>query len=72
MKKDGRYRQDIEKGDEVEVVLKKDQRTHYLTLGIVDRHLTNSEYHPHGIKVILQDGQVGRVQNIIEHANKHD
>jgi len=46
-------------------VLKADQRTNKLTQGIVKDILTNSPSHPHGIKVRLQDGQVGRVQGII-------
>jgi len=50
----------------VEIVLKKDQRTGKRTRGIVKEILTNSSYHPHGIKVRLQDGQVGRVQEIIK------
>ena len=50
----------------MEIVLKKDQRTGKRTRGIVKEILTNSSYHPHGIKVRLQDGQVGRVQEIIK------
>ncbi|MBN2198207.1 YwbE family protein [Candidatus Wolfebacteria bacterium] len=57
-------REDIKIGQEVEVVLKKDQRIGTLTRGIVAEILTNSGFHPHGIKVRLEDGQVGRVQNI--------
>ena len=62
---DGRKRENIEVGLEVEVVLKKDQRSGDLTHGFVKRILTNSKFHPHGIKVMLEDGQVGRVQEII-------
>lgn len=51
---------------EVEVILKSDQRTGKRTCGIVKEILTNSSYHPHGIKVRLQSGQVGRVQEIIK------
>jgi uncharacterized repeat protein (TIGR03833 family) len=51
---------------EVEVVLKADQQTGKLTRGVVAEILTNSEFHPRGIKVRLTDGQVGRVQNICE------
>jgi uncharacterized repeat protein (TIGR03833 family) len=58
-------REDIKIGQEVEVVLKEDQRTGTLTRGIVAEILTNSGFHPHGIKVRLEDGQVGRVQNIL-------
>lgn len=62
---DGRKRSDIQIGDEVEVILKKDQRTGELTWGIVKRILTKSSFHPHGIKVELEDRQVGRVKNIL-------
>lgn len=58
---DGRYRKNIHAGLEVEIVLKKDQRTGITTSGVVKDLLTNSSYHPHGIKVRLADGQVGRV-----------
>lgn len=61
----GQNREDIRPGLEVEIVLKPDQSTGELTRGIVEEILTNSSYHPHGIKVRLTDGQVGRVQNII-------
>ncbi|OPY51968.1 MAG: hypothetical protein A4E49_02040 [Methanosaeta sp. PtaU1.Bin112] len=64
--KSGRNRKDIRPGLTVDVVLKKDQRTGKRTRGIVKELLTNSPTHPHGIKVRLQDGQVGRVQEIIE------
>ncbi|AEI44242.1 YwbE family protein [Paenibacillus mucilaginosus] len=60
----GRSRKDIRPGLEVAVVLKQDQRTGRLTRGIVKDILTNSPTHPHGIKVRLTDGQVGRVQEI--------
>lgn len=62
---DGRKRENIEIGLEVEVVLKKDQRSGDLTHGFVKKILTNSKFHPHGIKVMLDDGKVGRVQEII-------
>ena len=61
----GRNRQDIRPGIEVDIVLKKDQRTGKLTRGIVKDILTRSAAHPHGIKVRLSDGQVGRVKKII-------
>ena len=61
----GKVRSDIRPGMEVDIVLKKDQRTGALTRGIVKDILTNSPTHPHGVKVRLQDGQVGRVQAII-------
>lgn len=60
----GQKRADIKIGARVEIVLKKDQSTGKLTGGLVARILTNSGHHPHGIKVILDDGQVGRVQEI--------
>lgn len=62
----GKNRQAITIGAEVAIVLKKDQRTNQLTYGKVARILTNSANHPHGIKVMLEDGQVGRVKEIIE------
>ncbi|WP_067728983.1 YwbE family protein [Oceanobacillus damuensis] len=58
---DGRYRKNIQPGQKVEIVLKKDQRTGKTTEGIVKDLLTKSEFHPHGIKVRLEDGQVGRI-----------
>ncbi|MDE4907939.1 YwbE family protein [Methanogenium marinum] len=67
-KRDGRQRRNISPGDAVRIVLKKDQRTGKLTDGIVKDILTNSSSHPHGIKVRLADGQIGRVQEFIEDA----
>lgn len=61
MKIDGRYRKNIQPGLEVEIILKKDQRTGNTTKGIVKDLLTKSPFHTHGIKVRLEDGQVGRV-----------
>jgi uncharacterized repeat protein (TIGR03833 family) len=61
---DGRNRSNIKPGIEVAIVLKEDQRTGELTEGIVQNILTNSQFHPHGIKVRLTDGQIGRVQEI--------
>jgi len=61
----GKNRSEIRPGIEVEVVLKKDQRTGRRTRGKVKEVLTRSAHHPHGIKVRLQDGRVGRVQKII-------
>ncbi|WML39998.1 YwbE family protein [Neobacillus sp. OS1-2] len=60
----GQNRKDIVPGLTVDIVLKKDQRTGKLTRGIVKDILTNSSTHPHGIKVRLTDGQIGRVQKI--------
>ncbi|WP_421775290.1 YwbE family protein [Gracilimonas sp.] len=62
---DGKYRADIRPGMQVGIVLKKDQRTGKITNGEVRNILTNSATHPHGIKVRLTDGQVGRVRKII-------
>ncbi|HQX54854.1 MAG TPA: YwbE family protein [Pyrinomonadaceae bacterium] len=61
-----RERQNIRPGQRVAIVLKQDQRTGKQTVGMVKDLLTNSPNHPHGIKVRLTDGQVGRVQKIIE------
>ena len=62
---DGKNRRDIVPGTEVDIVLKKDQRTGKLTQGFVKDVLTRSAGHPHGIKVRLADGQVGRVKKIL-------
>ncbi len=64
--KDGRNRKDVQIGAKVEVVQKNHQRTGELTQGIVGRLLTKSPNHPHGIKVQLESGIVGRVKNILE------
>lgn len=61
---DGRTRKDIQPGMEVSIVLKQDQKTGKLTRGIVKDILTNSASHPHGIKVRLVSGEVGRVKAI--------
>ena len=61
----GQNREDVTVGTVVDVVLKADQSTGKLTRGTVAELLTNSAFHPHGIKVRLTDGQVGRVQNIV-------
>ena len=65
-RKDGRNRNDIKSGLKVNIVLKADQKTGKLTQGTVKDLLTNSPTHPHGIKVRLEDGQVGRVKEILE------
>ena len=62
----GENRTEIKVGATVDIVLKADQRTGKLTRGTVMRILTKSSNHPHGIKVMLGDGQVGRVKGIIE------
>jgi len=61
----GQTRSDIKPGMTVLIVLKQDQRTGKLTKGIVKDLLTKSPNHPHGIKVRLMDGQVGRVKEIV-------
>jgi uncharacterized repeat protein (TIGR03833 family) len=61
---DGTQRKDISPGLRVSIVLKKDQRSGELTEGIVQDILTNSPVHPHGIKVRLETGEVGRVKKI--------
>ncbi len=62
----GTNRADITLGMSVNIVLKQDQRSGKLTQGVVQKLLTKSSFHPHGIKVRLEDGQVGRVQEILE------
>jgi uncharacterized repeat protein (TIGR03833 family) len=62
----GQNRSDVYPGRLVDIVLKQDQPTGKLTRGVVKDILTNSTTHPHGIKVRLTNGQVGRVQSIIE------
>lgn len=61
---DGRKRVNVKHGDLVAIVLKQDQDTGYLTDGIVRDILTKSKDHPHGIKVRLMSGEVGRVKEI--------
>lgn len=61
-----RLRKSIQKGTEVKIVLKEDQRTGILTEGIVKDIMTKAPNHPHGIKVRLDSGQVGRVKEIID------
>ena len=63
---DGTLRKNIELGMLVNIVLKKDQVSGKLTEGIVKRILTSSPNHPHGIKVMLDDGQVGRVKEVLD------
>jgi uncharacterized repeat protein (TIGR03833 family) len=62
----GQNRKDIYPGLEVEIILKKDQRTGARTRGIVERILTSAPFHSRGIKVRLADGQIGRVVQIVE------
>ena len=61
----GQNRADIKVGAKVKIVLKADQRTGKLTEGVVARLLTNSSFHPHGIKVQLEEGQVLLVQEVL-------
>jgi uncharacterized repeat protein (TIGR03833 family) len=62
----GQDRAGIKIGAKVKIVMKADQSSGKLTEGVVARILTNSNRHPHGIKVMLDDGRVGRVREIIE------
>ncbi len=59
-------RSDIKTGMQVKIVLKEDQRTGKLTEGIVKDILTKSPKHPHGIKVRLETGEVGRVKEVLD------
>jgi uncharacterized repeat protein (TIGR03833 family) len=63
---DGSIRSDIRAGLRVAIVLKADQASGKVTEGMVKDILTNSATHPHGIKVRLEDGQVGRVKKLLE------
>lgn len=65
-KLDGRNRKNIVPGCEVAIVQKQDQRTGELTHGFVQRLLTKSSHHPHGIKVQLETGEIGRVKYVLE------
>ena len=62
----GKDRKDIRPGSKVGIVLKHDQRSGKVTRGIVKEVLTKSSQHPHGIKVRLETGEVGRVKEIVE------
>ena len=62
----GTKRADIKSGKTVNIVLKEDQKTGYLTWGVVRDILTKSPKHPHGIKVRLMSGEVGRVKEILD------
>ncbi|GAB1446247.1 MAG: YwbE family protein [Cyclobacteriaceae bacterium] len=64
--KDGRNKINIVAGNEVEVVKKEDQGTGKLTLGVVKKILTKAPTHPHGIKVLLESGEVGRVKDVLD------
>lgn len=65
MNNNGNKKSEITPGLKVKIVLKADQRTGKLTEGIVKNILTNSAFHPHGIKVRLESGEVGRVKEIV-------
>ena len=65
---DGRERKDVRPGLAVGIVLKQDQRTGRLTRGVVKDVLTKSAFHPHGIKVRLETGEVGRVKEVLDEA----
>jgi len=65
---DGKFRCSIRAGSLVDIVQKEDQKSGRITRGIVYEILTNSSFHPHGIKVRLKDGRVGRVDEIVEKA----
>lgn len=62
----GQNRKDIYRGLQVDIILKKDQRSGNLTRGFVKDLLTSSAFHSRGIKVRLEDGQIGRVAHIVE------
>ena len=70
--KSGKKRSNIKIGLLVEIVEKHNQQNGELTEGFVKRILTNSKTHPHGIKVMLQTGEVGRVQHILEEEEEED
>lgn len=69
-KENGRLRQNIQIGQQVEVVQKQDQRSGKRTSGIVHRILTKSATHPHGIKVQLTSGVVGRVKRVLTSSSR--
>jgi uncharacterized repeat protein (TIGR03833 family) len=62
---DGKLRDNIKKGFRVKVIQKADQKTGILTEGVVREILTKSKIHPHGIKVLLENGKIGRVKEIV-------
>jgi len=65
MNSDGQIRKNIKPGTKVNIVLKADQRSGKLTAGVVRDILTSSSHHPHGIKVRLESGEVGRVKEVL-------
>ena len=66
----GTKRSEVHPGDTVDIVLKQDQATGKLTRGVVKDLLTGSQFHPHGIKVRLTNGKVGRVKAILPKTNQ--
>ena len=72
MKTDGRVRRNVTVGAEVLIVLKRDQRTGRLTRGVVKDILTRSANHPHGIKIRLRNGKVGRVKEVVALESRQD
>ena len=68
----GQQRKNIQPGARVEIVLKKDQHSGRRTTGVVKDILTSSAHHPHGIKVRLENGQIGRVKTILAEAVQLD
>ena len=68
---DGRVRKNVQVGYEVEIVQKHHQRSGELTEGVVKRLLTKSPNHPHGIKVLLDTGEVGRVKKVVSTPLNH-
>lgn len=68
----GQYRNKLHPGLTVDIVLKQNQRTGALTRGEIGEILTKSSYHPHGIKVRLRDGQIGRVKLIVSNVSNEN
>jgi uncharacterized repeat protein (TIGR03833 family) len=66
----GNFRDNIKRGSLVKVTQKADQKTDKLTEGVVKEILTNSKSHPHGIKVLLESGIIGRVKEIVDDSEK--
>jgi uncharacterized repeat protein (TIGR03833 family) len=64
-KRDGRYRSSVRTGSTVDIILKPDQKSGKVIRGVVAEILTNTSFHPHGIKVRLRDGRVGRVGAVV-------
>jgi len=68
----GNNRETIKIGSIVRVIKKGDQKTGRISEGIVKEILTRSKFHPHGIKVILEDGIIGRVKEVVNISNNND